>query len=103
VSDLSLSLPRPSSLSSYFLSPDKLRSGSNRAVFVGTWHLSRPNQNKYQEGNNWMELLVIQGRQIILLLNSLEYELILGEENSIMSKQTKKEVHWKHRQMLMEL
>jgi len=50
-----------------------------------------------------MELLVIQGRQIILLLNSLEYELILGEENSIMSKQTKKEVHWKHRQMLMEL
>jgi len=45
MSDLSLSLSRPSSLSSYFLSPVQLRRGSDRAVLVGTWHLSRPNQN----------------------------------------------------------
>jgi len=33
------------SLSSYFLSPVHIRRGSKRAVLVGTWHLSRPNQN----------------------------------------------------------
>jgi len=41
VSDLSLSLPQPSSLSSHFLSPVQLRRGSDRAVLVGTWHLSK--------------------------------------------------------------
>jgi len=33
------------SLSSYFLSPVQPRRGSDRVVLVGTWHLSRPNQN----------------------------------------------------------
>jgi len=45
VSDLSLSLSQPLSLSSYFLSPVQLRRGSGRAVLVGTWYLSRLNQN----------------------------------------------------------
>ena len=49
VSDLSLSLSRPWSLSSYFLSPVQLRRGSDRAVLVGTWYLSRPNQNIFGE------------------------------------------------------
>jgi len=49
VSDLSLSLSRPSSLLSCFLSPVQLRRGSDRPVLVGTWHLSRPNQNNDQE------------------------------------------------------
>jgi len=46
VSDLSLSLSQPLSFSSYFLSPVQLRSGSDRVVLVGTWHLSRPKQNE---------------------------------------------------------
>jgi len=33
------------SLSSDFLSPVQLRRGSDRAVLLGIWHLSRPNQN----------------------------------------------------------
>jgi len=50
VSDLSLSLSHPLSLSSYFLSPVQLRRESDRAVLVGTWHLSRPNQNRDVRG-----------------------------------------------------
>jgi len=49
VSDLSLSLSRPSSLSSYFLSPVQLRRGSDGAVLVGTCHSSRPNQSTWTE------------------------------------------------------
>ena len=45
MSDLSLSLPRSSSLAFYFLSPVQLRRGSDRVILVGSWHLSRPNQN----------------------------------------------------------
>jgi len=45
VSDLSLSLSRPSSLSSHFLSPVQLGRGSDRMVLVGTWHLPRSKQN----------------------------------------------------------
>jgi len=47
MSDLSLSLSPPSSLLSYFLSPVPLRRGSDKVVLVGTWHFSRPNQNKW--------------------------------------------------------
>jgi len=46
VSDVSLSLSRPSSLSSYFLSSVQLRRGSVIAVFVGAWHLPRTKQKK---------------------------------------------------------
>jgi len=37
------------SLSSYFLSSVQLRRGCDRADLVGTWCLSRPNQNRQIE------------------------------------------------------